>query len=481
MRVAFAGAEVGSNRVLLESMGVTLVSAQWWGFRRRGIPKKGLILADRFPDSMDIIIESGAQRAFENDPESIEEIEDEYWGFIGRNRDRILGYTEFDYPGHPREHCAPVSASGTCWPVWNLLEGISDLEDLCSKSPNVAITNEAMETVTTLAAHTRRLSKKYGTTFHALGVGKPDNLRQIPFGTASTLAWISPMKRGELIAWDGSKITRYPKDMRAQALPRFRRTAVEAGLDVDRYMDGDHKELSKLAVWSYLKMEERMNRGGRGAQSSDDSDDTLYTGLGEIELPGSDNRAVEVRKPIRPRDPSERTYLPVLGVQRKTIVDTDEGGDQVLREIDVIQSQDRSLRQCNTCFVAANCPAFQEDSMCAFELPVSVKTKEQLRSFINAILEMQGHRIAFARFAEELNGGYPDPNVGVEMDRFFKIMEAMKKLDESNETLRITMERQQSGGVLSAIFGDRVQTLRELETVRLDEDQTNHLVQGQLE
>lgn len=481
-RIAFAGAEVGSNRVLLESCGVTLISAQWWGYRRRGIPKKGLILADRIPDSMQVIIESGAQRCedrvsnLQSDSYAME-----YWDFVEANLDRGLAFTAWDVScaikppdflfGHPKY-----------WPVWKVRDGFGQLDWLCEHFPNVAIPNDTIEESTSLAAQTRLLLNKYGTTFHGLGVGKPDNLRQIPFQTATTLAWISPMKRGEVIVWDGTKIARYPKDMRANALPRFRSTAIKAGLDVDLYMEGDHAELSKLAVWSYLQLEARARQGGpMSPQVSDDSDDTLYTGMAEIDLGGSTNRDIAVRNPVTPRDPSEIYALPVFGFQTKTIVDTDETGRDVLREIPVVQSNAGSLRQCDTCFVAANCPAMRPGSTCAFNLPIEVKTKDQLRSLINALLEMQGQRVAFARFTEELNGGYPDPNTGVEMDRFFKILKTMKELDDTSETLKISMERKASGGVLSSIFGDRAQVLRELDNGGLDEEQTTRMITGQLE
>jgi hypothetical protein len=102
------------------------------------------------------------------------------------------------------------------------------------------------------------------------------------------------------------------------------------------------------------------------------------------------------------------------------------------------------LRQCDTCFVAANCPAFKPQSACAFNLPVEVKTKEQLKGLLNTIIEMQGSRVAFARYAEELNGGYPDPNTGQEIDRLFKLVNQMKELEENKEFIRITAERQTS-------------------------------------
>jgi hypothetical protein len=159
--------------------------------------------------------------------------------------------------------------------------------------------------------------------------------------------------------------------------------------------------------------------------------------------------------------------LPVFGFKMKTIVDTDDEGRDILKEVPVVNTQSSSLRQCDTCFVASNCPAFKPQNTCAFNLPVEVKTTEQVKALLTAIIEMQGQRVAFMRFAEEMNGGYADPNVSQEIDRLFKLVNNLKELESNREFIQITAQRQGSGGVLSAIFGDRAQALKELpETLR---------------
>ena len=162
------------------------------------------------------------------------------------------------------------------------------------------------------------------------------------------------------------------------------------------------------------------------------------------------------------RDPEEMQNLPVFGFNVKTVVETDENGRDVLKDVPVVQTQSGSIRQCNTCFVAATCPAFKPNNSCAFNLPVEVKTKEQLKALLTAIIEMQGQRVAFMRFAEEMNGGYADPNVSQEIDRLFKLVNQVKEMESNKEFIQITAQRQSAGGVLSAIFGDRAQALREL-------------------
>jgi hypothetical protein len=185
--------------------------------------------------------------------------------------------------------------------------------------------------------------------------------------------------------------------------------------------------------------------------------------------------AVEVPK-IVVRDASETRTLPVFAVNTRTVLDKDSDGRDLIRDVPVIETTHSSLRQCNTCFVAANCPAFKPDNTCAFNLPVEVKTKDQLKGLLNAIIEMQGARVAFARYAEELNGGYPDPNTGQEIDRLFKIVKSLKELEENKEFVRMTVERQTSGGVLSALFGDKANTLKEIPNGGISEEETTRII-----
>jgi hypothetical protein len=206
------------------------------------------------------------------------------------------------------------------------------------------------------------------------------------------------------------------------------------------------------------------------------SDDSLPPQKAETPTNDVTKRGSGMRK-LNPRNPDEITTLPVLNIDFNRVIETDDKGVDVLKEVPVTRSNGTSLRQCNTCFVKDTCPAAKPDSVCAFNLPVELKTKEQLKALINAFLEIQGQRVAFAKFTEDLNGGYPDPNVGQEIDRFFKMLEQINKLDQSKETIRITAERSSGAGVLSALFGDKAQVLNELPNGGMNEQQTNQIIQ----
>ena len=496
--IVFGGVEIPSNRTLLERSGVENVMLNYWGLRKRGLPKtKAYLIGEHFLPNMRVWVDSGATQADKANL-SLKELEDyaaDYEEFIALNYDRIEGWVEFDSQvlGLPwiQQQRAAFENDPKMWVVWHGSYNTLLLQQWADQYENIAIPGDAVENIMSLAGVVRSLKSK--ANFHALATAKPDNLRQIPFKTASTLSWLSPMRRGETIIWDSTKLVRYPKKMKAQARPRYKSIVDKAGLDFTKFIEDDTLEATKVAIWSYLQLEKTMDKdkpdlkvlkGGKEEVLSDNSSTNLYDQLMELGVPLSDNSGHEVRKvegtKVVQRDPLEMTSLPVFGYQMKTIVDTDDEGRDVLKEVPVVHNQYASLRQCNTCFVAANCPAFKEDNTCAFNLPVEVKTKDQLKSLLTAIIEMQGQRVAFMRFAEETNGGYADPNVSQEIDRLFKLVSSMKELESNKEFVRITAERQTSGGVLSAIFGDRAQALREMPQP-LNEDQTTLIIKDSLE
>lgn len=468
----------------------------YWGLRKRGLPKtKAYLIGEHFLPEMRVWLDSGAIQADKANLSERELLEyaADYEEFVALNYDRIAGFTEFDSQvlGLPAiiQNRAIYENDPKLWVVWHGNYGVPVLQKWADEYTNIAIPNDTIESVTNLAIITRSLSRTHDVQFHALATAKPDNLRQIPFATASTLAWISPMRRGETIIWDGNKIVRYQKKMKTQARPRYKSVVEKAGLDFQKFIDDDTLEATRVAIWSYLQLEKTMKDKDKGNVTPinklvDNSDDTLYTGLMEMGGYGSDNSGIEVRKKetneVVQRDPQEVTSMPIFGYQMKTIVDQDEEGRDVLKQVPIIQSQSLSLRQCDTCFVASNCPAYKPANTCAFSLPVEVKTKEQLKGLLTAIIEMQGQRVAFMRFAEEMNGGYADPNTSQEVDRLMKLVKSVKELDESKEFIQITAQRQASGGVLSAIFGDRASVLKEMEQP-LSEAQTTEIIRDAIE
>jgi len=496
------GGEVPSNRLLLIESGVQNIGVSFWGLRKRGLPKsKTYLLSEKYPDDVKIYLTAGTAATTTLSTREAEEFAADYEDFIATNYDRISGVVEFDSPVlgstwiEEQRKTIGWELGAKYWPVWKPEMGHAALFALSEKWENVALLGEVIESDTTLAGRTRALQSQFGTNYHGIACAKPDNLRQVPLATASTLSWLSPMMRGETIVWDGNRLVRYQKKMKDQARPRYKSVIEKAGLDFDKILNDDNTEVTRLAIWSYLELEKSVDKKKPphlsivdGEKLSDNSVDIDSPGSAETLGLDPDNRALEVRKDsdverskIIERDPSETRTLPVFSVNTKTVIDKDESGRDLIRDVPVLETTSTSLRQCNSCFVAANCPAFKPDNACAFNLPVEVKTKDQLKGLLNAIIEMQGARVAFARFAEELNGGYPDPNTGQEIDRLFKIVKSLKELEDNREFVRMTVERQTSGGVMSALFGDRANTLKEIPNGGISEEETTRIISDSLE
>jgi hypothetical protein len=491
MNIIYLGAEVPSNRLLLSSAGATSMGVSYWRLVKRGLPKtKKYMIENYFDEETFVLLHPGIPRNMKIGRTELEEFAADYEEFVVDNIDRINRFTEINHPDvspdfvrAQRETVWAEMPPAKFLPVWNELSGKHGLAELTAKYLDVGVSGEAIEGVTWLAGQAQSYIRKEGTRFHALGCARPDNLRQVPVSTASTQSWLSPMIRGETIVWDGGKLVRYPKDLKDQARPRYKGIYEKAGLDFDKILADDNQEVCKLAVWSFDQLEKRLTTmindpAGRDYYEDDsdmlghpaDADSVEVTRFPSDMLPPKSGKIV-------PRNPEEMGNLPVFGFESKQVVED----DGTIRDVPIIQSQQVSLRVCDTCFVASNCPAFKPSSVCAFKLPIEVKTKDQLKSLINSMIEMQGQRVAFMRFSEEMSGGYADPNLSQELDRLFKLIKTTKELDDSREFIRMTVERQGTSGVLSQIFGEKAKNLNELPNGGLTEDQTTQIIKGSIE
>jgi len=476
------GAEVPSNRLLLGSANVQYMGLSYWRLVKRGLPKtKAYLIENYFEPEVKVFVHPGIPRKQLLGKDELEEFAANYEEFVVENIDAIYRYTEVDHSQISKDFVQ--NQRDTVWaelppskflPVWRPETGQRGLADLTSKYLDIGISGDSLESATWLAGATQTHARVDGTRFHGLGIARPDNTRQVPLQSATTLSWLSPMMNGETILWDNNRLVRYPKDMKEQARSRHKNTIEKAGLNFDLIMEDDAQEVCRLALWSFDQLEQRMTMDKNSYHDS--FDDPLGEDYVETTPQIHDRKGVEMRK-LLAREEAEMGNLPVFGYEVKTEIDE----DGTIKDVQTVHSQQVSLRVCDTCFVAANCPAFKPQSVCSFKLPVAVKTKDQLKSLINAMVEMQAQRVAFMRFAEELNGGYADPNLSQEVDRLFKLLKIVKELDDSREFIRMTVERQGSAGVLSQIFGEKAKNLNEIPNGGLTEEQTTQIIKGVIE
>ena len=493
----FGGEQPGWQKILLEQQ-ATHVGVSFFGLKRRLPTTKPYLFGEKMDDSFSIFLDAGGHSinkgSLTND--EVEEYSELYKTFLFGNLERVTLVSELDatqmgkaWIREQRRWYEDNVPAEKFLPIWHEGETLDELQELARTYDHVGIPEAAVEAAGNLAGRVNIWAGQYGTDFHALACAKPDDLRAVRFATAATTSWLSPMKYGETIIWDGTKLHRYPKSMKDQARRRHKMLIQRAGFDPDLVASDDPDEVAGLTVWSYLQLVDSVDKrrppttlldpfGQRsGPQLVDSTTGELVARTTETPPTDVDNTLPAVRNIERPvaraREPQERLTLPSMALK--------EGNEEGTNTGPILRSGGRSNRMCDTCYLAAQCPAMKPQSECAYELPLEIKTKEQLISALQAVLEIQTQRIAFMQFAEDLNGGYADPNTSLEITRLFDLVERLKKIQDDSSFLRIEMrDRPAGGGVLSQLFGPRAQELGTLPQP-LDEAATNKMIAGVLE
>lgn len=167
-----------------------------------------------------------------------------------------------------------------------------------------------------------------------------------------------------------------------------------------------------------------------------------------------------------PRDPSKRTIIPFLDFDfDKEKRKNKETGEYEDVDVPKLKIRSESMRICDSCFLAAKCPMFEAGSTCAYDIPITIRTKEQMQAAMDSVVELQLQRVLFMKMAEDAEGGYADPNLSSEIDRLSNLMK--KSHDMQQEGFSLTINAKQSGqmSMVDRIFGDigNTKPLHELE------------------
>lgn len=461
------GAEIPSNKNLLLGADVTRLGVSFRGLDKRVFREMDEMLGN-FPPDVEIHAHPGINRKNMTVKENIE-LAEQYEDFVSCNRDRLSTWTEFDAdvlgPQWIEERRTEFydQFDEQCFrPMWDYTRGAPELERLADRYPHVVISARSLEFVPGISGVLHTLRRKYETTFHVFGgndLAAMNTPGAPPIDDVYTSAWTAGMRQGETVVWDNNRLMRYPKRMKEQARPKYRALIEKIGLDADKIIHDDKPaEVSKLAIWSLQQFEEHGTRTSVSllADKRVEKEQAENTNLVPT---ATDNTPDDVRNanliPVVERAPAERKVLPVVSVEVTTAVTEDEEGTKTFEDIPVVRSQPGNLRKCDTCFIATNCPEFKTNHECAFNFPVTIRTRDQEIALIQTVIESQSQRVMFGLMSEQVNGGYPDPTVSREMDRLMGQIKTKKDLEDNKEFFRLTMERQTSGGVLSAIFGSK--------------------------
>ena len=313
-------------------------------------------------------------------------------------------------------------------------------EDLDPGLEYIAVLDEVVKNQSQLR---KVLTQHHSSTTFAV-TGSSRGIERLDFVVTS--AWIAAQKHGETQVWARNKLHRYPNAQKDDARRKHRADIVRLGVDPEAIEADTPRETARLAVVSWQQWEQRHDHSPNLVLLSSNS------ASGAHPTNGSASTALANVGPIARHD----RLLPVVALEQIESSYKDSQGRDVIETTPAIRSAVTTARQCDTCFLSPNCPAFNPGHACAFAIPVEIRTKDQLQAVMRAVVEMQTQRLLFARYSEELDGQGIDPTVSMEMDRFFRLLKDMRDVSDTRDVLRLEMEARGNAGMISRLFGEAV-------------------------
>lgn len=475
----FGGAEIDSHRNLLRDANAKHVSMSFMGkYRRSPRPRKPWLVKDKFWEGVSVFLDSGAYTLnadSEADEDTLLEIYEHYRDFVNANLDDVDMVSEFDvlslgieWIEEERETFWKSVPKEKFMAIWHPVWGVAYLHEMASRFEIIGIPSTSLEG-RELRPVLNSLASK-GTRIHGVAMTQKEEMKTIKWDSVASTSWISPQRYGDTIVWTGKELKRFPKKMKDQARMQYRTLFKNNNFDAEAIANDDSDELLRLSIWSWQQFEADINkRGGtelvpsRGVTTTPHADDPPnVTSDGDRVDPQPDSAdpigATGKELVIRPVD----QILPVMGLQhRKKDPEDDESED-----ITTLTIRSESNRLCNTCFLSEKCPGFQPDSNCVYNIPVVVRTREQFKALRYGMVEMQAQRVMFMKMAEDVEGGYADPNLSKEMGLLSKMMGQLHDEEQEGFSLNITARgssQASSSGTLSRLFGNDVgQRIQEL-------------------
>ena len=174
MQLIYLGAEVPSNRTLLETTSATHVGVSFWRLLKRGLPKnKDYLLETYFNEDFSIYVYPGIPKDVQLTDDELAQFAADYEEFIINNIDRLTVFNEIsgvspDFVNEQRRTAWAEVPPGKFQPVWDPQLGLKALNAMTEEYLDIGIPGWAIEEEPQLAVVTRTLSRTNGTRFHVV-------------------------------------------------------------------------------------------------------------------------------------------------------------------------------------------------------------------------------------------------------------------------------------------------------------------------
>lgn len=459
MKLYYGGAEIPAWREMLRDCNIPNVSLSYVGLHRR----TNASLKGYFPDWQSVFLDSGGYTY--NKHQEKYEFEDaiefaaQYVEFVKANIDYVSLVSEFDavqlgkdFIENFREDFYNSLPPEKFMPIWHPGDGREELERLCSTYQVVGISQSDIHGETENIPLFNSYERRYSTKLHGVGITSKRIIEAVRWDSVSSTSWLSPSIYGDTFVWTGRELKRYPKTYKDRRRTH-RSLFIENGFDYEKIENDDSKELLRLSLWSW---EQYINNiSGVTTQVRNETDDLEESSQEQVDTQSSSGGTVSLVS-------RANQALPIMSTLWKEEKNFD---DEEVTSTPHLIIRSESMRVCDNCFLRDKCPGFQPRSTCLYNIPIEIRTKDQLRSLHDALLEMQTHRVLFMKMAEDLSGGYADPNLSSEIDRLNRMIKTKIEGDKSTFSMTMTASEAAAGpGIFDRMFGaDAGNKLRELE------------------
>lgn len=455
MKLYFGGAEIPSHLAILDSSGIEDVYLSYTGIRAR--QKSTWLIADHVPAHINVLLDSGCftynKPGMEWDDARLGELAEratEYEEFVAANIDRVAAFTEFDAVPlgldwvMARREDFYSAYRDKLVPVWHAEWGLDHLSEMAGSFGQLGVVQTALGDRDIVPLLNMLVADRH-SDLYGLGITKPRLMRAVKWHAVSSTSWLSPMQYGDTQIWTGRRLTRYPKKYKGKRKAHGPWLASN-GFDVEKILADDKAEVARLALWSWGQlMEHDINRAPQPTT-----------------LEGASPPAVPAAPPAR----RERKLLPVA----------------VTGENLPIGVRGDNLRRCDSCYLRdRGCPGYEAGAACLYELPIEVRTPSDVRAVEAALLAMQTQRVMFMKMVEDLEGGFPDPNLSGEMDRLARMIKLHRDGSAEKFNLSISANRPSGeAGLIGSIFGQNVAAAQAIEPPTPLEDMVKESLMGEV-
>lgn len=454
MRIMFGGSEVHSWRKLLADQKVPTVSLSYMGLRRKTLFARPWLLSDHYPSFQEIFLDSGTYSLNKEGADVLKEhevadIAQAYMAFASQNIERISFVSEFDALVMGEDWIKAMRED--FWndfddkflPIWHSEYGLDELDKLARTYRRVGILQGDVDT--DLSSKLNSLVNQYGTLLHGVAMTRKDMMKSARWDSVSSMSWLSPSRYGDTILWTGNELKRYPKAYKERCRKQHRNYFTDNGFDAQKLTDDDPVEVLRLSLWSWQKFTEDINKHRVTGMASDQTGSKAENGSARVDGQQSPVQNSKLLPAVIEK--RETQLIPIAGVTY------DKGDNNEILPMMEVRSE--SMRICNTCFLREKCPGYKPNANCLYNIPLEIKTAAQVQALQNSLITMQTQRILFMKMAEDIEGGYADPNLSSEMDRLQRMLKSKAEAEKEGFSLKIEASASaNTSGIMTRLLGE---------------------------